>query len=52
MENRYYELELAGCKRQLMIVNLNEKLAIAGFIMLGDVEITEACAAELAPSKL
>ena len=48
MENRYYELELVGCKRQLMIVNLNEKLAIAGFIILGDVELTEACAAELA----
>ena len=48
MADRYYELEVAGCKRQLMIVNLDEKVAIAGFIMLGDVEVTEKCAAELA----
>ena len=48
MAKRYYELTVAGCKRQLPILNLNDELAIAGFVLLGDVELTENCAAELA----
>ena len=48
MAKRFYDLTVAGCKRRLSILNLNENLAIAGFIMLGDVELCENCARELA----
>ena len=48
MAKRYYDLTVAGCERRLTILNLNENLAIAGFIMLGDVELCESCARELA----
>lgn len=48
MGKRFYELTVAGCMRTLSIINLNENLAIAGFIMLGDVELCEKCAHELA----
>ena len=39
---------IAGCTRNLPILNVTDKLAIAGFVMLGDVELTDACARELA----
>ena len=48
MADRFYELEVAGCKRALPILNVTDKLAIAGFIMLGDAELTLACARALA----
>ena len=48
MANRFYELQVAGCKRKLSILNISDKLAIAGFILLGDVELVMNCAAELA----
>ena len=48
MAKRYHELTVAGCHRSLPILNLNEHLAIAGFVMLGDVELCTACARELA----
>ena len=48
MAKRFYDLTVAGCKRRLSIINLNEHLAIAGFIMLGDVELCVNCARELA----
>ena len=48
MANRFYDLEVAGVKRRLSILNVTDKLAIAGFIMLGDVELVDACAKELA----
>ena len=48
MSERFYELEVAGCRRKLFIMNITDKVAIAGFILLGDVELTENCAAELA----
>ena len=41
MANRFYEMQVAGCKRKLPIINLNEEIAIAGFIILGDIELTE-----------
>ena len=44
MANRFYELTVAGCKRSLPILNVTDKLAIAGFIMLGDTELVEECA--------
>ena len=49
MANRFHELHIAGCTRQLPILNLSETEAIAAFVMLGDVELTEACAKALLP---
>ena len=48
MAKRFYHLTVAGCKRSLPILNLSDSLAIAGFVMLGDVELCEGCARELA----
>ena len=42
-----YTLNVAGLSRHLTICPLNESLSIAGFIMLGDVELTVACARDL-----
>ena len=47
MSERFCEFEVAGCKRKLYIQNISDKVAIAGFILLGDVELVENCAAEL-----
>lgn len=44
----YYTLKVAGLERQLKICPINENLDIAAFIMFSDVELTEACAKELA----
>ena len=46
-EQKYYKLKIAGLERDLPVCALNEHLSIAGFVMLGDVELTEACAREL-----
>lgn len=43
----YYRLHVAGVERDLPICPLNDKLSIGAFVMFGDVELTEACAAEL-----
>ncbi len=43
----YYTMKIAGLERNLPICPLNEKLSIAGFVLLGDYELTEACAREL-----
>lgn len=43
----YYEIEIAGLKRKLPLCRINDDLYIGAFIMFGDVEITEACAAAL-----
>ena len=48
MAKRFYELHVAGCTRKLSILDINDELAIAGFILLGDVELVTNCAAELA----
>lgn len=48
MAKRYYELHVAGCTRQLPVLNISDKMAIAGFVILGDTEIVEKCAKELA----
>lgn len=42
-----YELSVAGLKRDLQLFPVNEKLYIAAFILFGDVELTEKCAAAL-----
>ncbi|MCI1964611.1 MAG: adenine phosphoribosyltransferase [Oscillospiraceae bacterium] len=44
MSEKYYHMTIAGCERDLPICPIDEHLDIAGFIMLGDVEITEKCA--------
>ena len=43
----YYELTVAGCTRKLPLCEISPDLTIAGFIMFGDVEITEATAKAL-----
>ena len=43
----YYKMKIAGLERELPICPLNDKLCIAGFVMFGDTELTEACAREL-----
>ena len=43
----YYEMTIAGCKRQLPLCPLNEELMIGAFVILGDQELTVACAREL-----
>lgn len=48
MAKRHYELHVAGCTRQLPVINISDTLAIAGFVILGDAEIVENCAKELA----
>lgn len=46
-EKQYYHINIAGCERDLPICPIDEHLDIAGFVMLGDVEITEKTAAAL-----
>ena len=43
----YYRMKVAGLERDLPICPLNENLSIAGFVIFGDPELTEACAREL-----
>ena len=45
--NDYYEITIAGCKRQLKKFAVNDKIDIAAFILFGDVEITEKSAEAL-----
>lgn len=44
----YYDLTVAGMKRRLPIVPLNDELSIAAFVIFGDTEIVEPCARALA----
>ena len=43
----YYEMTIAGCKRSLPLCKISDTRAIAGFVIFGDVELTQACATEL-----
>lgn len=43
----YYTLKVAGLERKLPVCPLNDKLSIAGFVLLGDYELTQACAKAL-----
>ena len=43
----YYEMTIAGCKRQLPLCKLNDDLMIGAFVIFGDQELTVACAREL-----
>ena len=50
MENKkqlYHKMTIAGCERYLPICPLNEKLSIAGFVILGDPELSSRVAEEL-----
>ncbi len=47
MNETKYTLTVAGCKRELPICQINEKVKIAAFIMLGDIELTIKTAKEL-----
>lgn len=42
-----YKMTIAGCERELPICPIDDKLDIAGFVMFGDVEITEKAAEAL-----
>ena len=42
-----YNLKVAGLERELTLCPLTDSLYIAGFIMFGDVELTEKCAEAL-----
>ena len=42
-----YPITIAGCKRELPICPIDEHLDIAGFVMFGDVEVTECSARAL-----
>ncbi len=44
----YYTIKIAGLERKLPLCPLNEDLNIAGFVILGDWEMAEACAKLLA----
>ena len=48
----YYRLKVAGVERDLPICPLNDKLSIGAFVMFGDVELTEKCAAALVKARL
>lgn len=48
MVKRYYELHVAGCTRQLPVLNISDTTAIAGFVILGDTELVGKTAAALA----
>lgn len=45
---RYYTLSICGLTRELPVVRVGENLWIASFVMLGDVELVNVCAANLA----
>lgn len=44
---KYYEMTIAGLKRQLPICPINDKLSIGAFVIFGDCELTTAASAEL-----
>ena len=42
-----YPMTIAGVKRELPLCPLNDKLMIGAFVIIGDAELTTACAREL-----
>ena len=46
--NNVYPMELCGLYRQLPIISLSDELAIASFVLLGDVPLVNACAEAIA----
>ena len=47
MKRKYYPITVAGCARELPLCPLNDRMQIAGFVLLGDPTLTTACAAAL-----
>lgn len=45
----HYELTICGFKRILPVIQVGQDIWIASFVMLGDVQLVNACAQELAP---
>lgn len=45
--SKMYQMNIAGCTRELPLCEVDEHLDIAAFIMFGDIEITEKTAAAL-----
>lgn len=45
---REYSIELCGVKRTLPFIPINDTMAFASFVILGDTELVAACAPELA----
>lgn len=43
----FYEMTIAGCKRQLPLCKLSDELMIGAFVIFGDAELTVACAHDL-----
>jgi adenine phosphoribosyltransferase len=43
----FYSMNIAGCERKLPICPLNENLSIGAFVIIGDSELSNACAAAL-----
>ena len=43
----YHTMRIAGLERQLPICRVTDELYIGAFVIFGDVELTECCAAEL-----
>ena len=41
--DEFYDLNVAGLTRKLPKVKINDKLAIASFVMFGDTELVEKC---------
>ena len=46
-KKQYYTMTIAGCERHLPLCPIDEHLDIAGFVMFGDVELTERAAEAL-----
>ena len=47
-DRKTYVLTIAGLERELPIIPVNDKIAIARFVILGDCELVTACAPVLA----
>ena len=46
-ENMFYKMKVAGVERDLPLCPIGPELNIGAFVLFGDVELTERCAAEL-----
>ena len=44
---QYHTMTIAGCERNLPLCKLNDELQIGAFVIMGDQELTVACAREL-----
>ena len=47
MENKYYEMNIAGCIRRLPLIRITDGMEIASFVLLGDAQLVVKAADEL-----